>query len=111
MDLYLSKSTNQVPTRYSDNMNESNFVINLIFFKPNLLELHNYIIHPEWRYSSDHALLTVDISINKEYVSTKRYIIIKNSEEEDKFITELINNIKRLNHSKLVNITKYSKVW
>ena len=47
MDLYLSKSTNQVPTRYSDNMNESNFVINLIFFKPNLLELHNYIIHPE----------------------------------------------------------------
>jgi len=67
--------------------------------------------------------------------ATKRYTIIKNS-EEDKFIAELINNIKRLNtenltskvtlkqtvqifadksdviwfkHSKLINITKHSK--
>ena len=47
MDLYLSKSTHQVPTRYSDNMNESNSVINLMFLRPNLLELNNYMIHPE----------------------------------------------------------------
>ena len=30
MDLYMSKPTNQVPTRYSDNQNDLNLVIDLI---------------------------------------------------------------------------------
>ena len=138
MDLYLSKSTHQVPTRYSDNMNESNSVINLMFLRPNLLELNNYMIHPEQRYSQDHTSLTVHISIGKEHIPTKRCTIIKISEEKDKFIVELINNIKKLDtknltskfalnqtvqrfadksdniwfkYSKLINITKYSKAW
>lgn len=135
MDLCLSKATNQVSTRYSNNTNESNSIINLMFLRANLLELNNHMIHLEWRYLSDHAPLTVNIFINKEYVPTKRHTIIKNSEEEVKFIAELINDIKRLNtenltskvtlnqtiqifanksdiiwfkHSKLVNITKHS---
>ena len=138
MDLCLSKSTNQVFTRYLDNMNESNSVINLMFLRPNLLKLNNYMIHSEQRYSQDYAPLTVNISINKEHVLTKRYTIIKISEEKDKSIAELINNIKRLDtenliskftlnrtiqifadksdniwfkHSKLINITKYFKAW
>jgi len=102
MDLYLSKSTNQVSTRYSDNTNESNSVINFMFFRPNSLELDNHMIHLELRYLSDHAPLTVNISINEEHIPTKRHTIIKNS-EEDKFIGKLINNIKRLNTKNLTS--------
>jgi len=138
MDLCLSKATNQVLTRYLDNTNKLNSVINLMFLRSNSLELDNYMIHLEWRYSSDHTSLTVNIFIDEEYVPTKRHTIIKNSEKEDKFIAELINSIKRLNienltskvalkqtvqrfadksdviwfkHSKLINITKHSKAW
>jgi len=103
MDLYLSKSTNQVSTRYSNNTNESNSVINFMFLRPNSLELDNYMIYLELRYSSDYALLTVNISIDKEYIPTKRHTIIKNSEEEDKFIGKLINNIKKLDTKNLTS--------
>jgi len=97
MDLCVSKSTNQVPTMYSDNLNNSNSVIDLIFLCLNSLEFNNHTIHLEWRLSSDYTPLTIDIAINKELIHTKKYTIIKNSEEKNKFITELIKSIKRLN--------------
>ena len=94
MNLYLSKSTNQVLTRYSDNVNDLNSTIDLIFFRPNLLEFNNYTIHLECWYLFNYALLTVDISIFEEYILTKQYIIVKNSKEENNFINELIVFIK-----------------
>ena len=80
----------------------------------------------------------MNIAIFEENIQTKKYTIVKNSKEEDNFIIELIEAIKRLNtediqskeilelivqsfadcmeriwykHSKIVNITKYSKEW
>jgi len=97
MDLCVFKFTNQVPTRYLDNLNNSNLVIDLIFLHPNLSEFNNHTIHPEWRLSSDHTPLTVNIAINEELIHTKKYTIVKNSEEENNFITELIESIKGLN--------------
>jgi len=46
-DLLLSLSTNQVPTRYSDNVNNANFVIDIIFLRLNSLEFDNYTIYPK----------------------------------------------------------------
>ena len=46
-DFMLSCSTNQVLTRYSDNVNNVNSVINFIFFKLNSLEFDNYTIYPK----------------------------------------------------------------
>jgi len=133
-----SQSTNQVPTRYSDNVNNMNSVINLMFFKPNSLELNNHTIHPELHFSSNHALLTVDITIKKEFVQDKWHTIIKNSEKEENFTSELIevfSNIDTLyivnknalelivqeylrilnfiwyKHSQNINITRHSKAW
>ena len=97
MDLCVFKFTNQVPTRYLDNLNNSNLVIDLMFLYPNLSEFNNHTIHPEWRLSSDHTPLTVNIAINEELIHTKKYTIVKNSEEENNFITELIESIKGLN--------------
>jgi len=131
--IILSNPTNQVPTRYLNNVNDVNFIIDLMFLRLNSSEIDNHTIHPNLQYSSDHAPLTVDISIIKEFVPNKQCIIIKNSKEKDKFITKFIEAIKKLtlNNSaiksclnlqfanksdiiwykflKYVNITKHSK--
>jgi len=45
MNFCLLSPTNQFLTRYSDNHNDSNLVINLIFLRQDSLELDNYMIH------------------------------------------------------------------
>ena len=71
LDLSLSKSTNQVLISYLDNVQDMNSVINLMFLRLNFLEFDNHTIYPEFCYSSDHAPLTVDISIIKEFIPNK----------------------------------------
>ena len=51
----------------------------------------------EWRLLSDHTPLTVDIVIIEKHIQTKKYIIIKNSKEENNFLAKLIEFIKGLN--------------
>jgi len=46
-DLNLLCPINQVPTRYSNNDNDSNLVIDLMFLQCDSSELNNYLIHPE----------------------------------------------------------------
>ena len=138
LDLSLLKSTNQVPTRYLDNVQNTNSVINLMFLRLDSLEFDNYTIHSEFYYLFDHTLLTVNVSIIKKFVPNKWYTIIKNSEEEDKFITNLIETIRKIDteqinnkelfelaiqefvnksdviwykYLKCINITKHSKTW
>jgi len=67
-ELVLSFYIHQVLMRYIDNSNNSNSVIDLIFLQPDLVEVDNYLILSELWYSSDHAPLTVDISINEEFI-------------------------------------------
>ena len=43
----LSIPTEIFPTRYSNNTQDSNSVLNLMFLCPNLMEHNNYHIHPE----------------------------------------------------------------
>jgi len=136
--LELSKPTENFPTRYSDNDQDSNSVLDLVFLCPKLTEFNSHHIHPDWRLSSDHAPITTNIFIVEEQVQVSKYILIKNSEEEDQFIAELKIFIKNLKtdsivninvleeiinflaininyiwhkHSKKVNITRHSKVW
>ena len=74
-----------------------------MFLRPDSLEHNNYSIHPDWYLISNHTLLTVNISIFKENIQTKRYTLVKNSEKEDNFIIELIEAIKGLNTSNIQN--------
>jgi len=138
MSLCISKSTNQVPTRYSDNQNDSNLVINLMFLWLISSEFDNYTICPEWRLLSDHTSLTVNIVIIEEHIQIKKCTIVKNSKEEKNFLAKFIESIKGLNiehisskenlewivqefvdniekiwfrYSKIINITKHSKSW
>ena len=47
LDLELFRPTEQFPTRYSDNQQDSNLVIDLIFLRADSLEHNNYTIHPD----------------------------------------------------------------
>ena len=137
-NLELSNPINQVLTKYSDNDHDSNSIIDLIFLYNSSSELDNHLIYPEWCLMSNHASLTITISINKEYIESRKKLIIKDSEEKISFIKDLISSIRNLRtsnlsdkdslekvvnefakvakyawkkNSKIVNITKHSKSW
>jgi len=109
-----------------------------MFLQANSEKFNNHSILPDLQSLSDHAFLMVDIIINKEFIQTKWRTIIKNSEEEKLFITELKNKFGKINISdildceslkrvvqkfttisdnlwnkylKCVKITKHSKAW
>ena len=136
--LEISKLVEFFSTRYSNNVQDLNSVLDLIFLCPFSPEFDNHIIHPNWRLTSDYAPITVNISIIDECIQTKKWSLIKNNKEENHFIKELIDAIMNIDissiqsikalkniiqilatninniwykYSKNVNITKHSKAW
>jgi len=67
-DLGLFFPTNQVPTRYSDNCQEVNSVLDLMFLYFGSDELDHHVIYSDWRLTSDYAPLTITISIVEEHI-------------------------------------------
>jgi len=109
-----------------------------MFLQCNSSILNNHSIHPEWYLSSDHAPLTITISILDEFINTCKSTIQKNKIEEKQFVNDTISAIKNLDvsnlldilllekaindssknidnawnkNAKLTNITKHSKRW
>jgi len=64
-NLGLSTSINQVSTKYTDNPNESNSVIDLMFLWINSEKINTHLILLDLQSSSNHALLTVNIIVNE----------------------------------------------
>ena len=54
-------------------------------------------LQPASKYSLDHALLIFNIFISEEFIQDKWQTIIRNSEEEEKFVTELTNTLGNIN--------------
>ena len=102
-NLNLSMPTNQVPTRYLDNLNDTNSVINLMFLWSGSLELNNHMIHLEWCLMSNHTPLTISILIVEEFANSSKWSIVKNSEEEAAFIKDVTNSLKELDISNLLD--------
>jgi len=103
-NLSLSVPTNQIPTRYRDNINDSNLTIDLVFLQYDLSALNNHSIHPEWCLSSDHTPLTVTIPISEEIINICKSTIQKDSTEEAQFVKNTINAIKNWNILNLSDI-------
>jgi len=137
-NLFLSFPIEHFPTRFSDNSNNSNSVIDLMFLHCDSEEINLHIIYPDWRLTSDHAPLTISIPIVKEHISTQKKSLIKNSTKEAEFVNEVIASFSKIDasnivnthdlddivkkwvdivnytwskYSKFVNITKHSKCW
>jgi len=109
-NLNLSYSINQVLTRYSNNGNDSNSVIDLMFFWYSSTELNNHLIHLDWYLTSDHAPLSVTIPITKENINSQKRTIIKDSEGEELFVKEVITSFKNIDTSNLLNIPHLEKI-
>ena len=63
---------------------------------------HDYhSIHPDWRLTSDHAPLTVNICIFKEHVQTRKKTLVQNSKEKEHFLEYLIKVIKEIDIANL----------
>ena len=108
-NLNLSSSTNQIPIRYSDNANDSNSIINLMFLQCGSPELDNHIIHLDWHLTSDHAPLTISIPIIKKNINLSKRSIIKDSKKKRLFIKEIISFFRNLNTSNLLDISRLEK--
>ena len=81
-----------------------------MFLRKRSNELNNYSIYPDWRLSSDHAPLTIKISIVEEHVQSKKYMIVKDSEEKGAFVRELIKVFKNINTSNLLDVKQLEDI-
>ena len=106
----LSIPTNQVSTRYSDTVGESNLVIDLMFLWSGSSELNNHLIHPDWWLSSSHAPLIISIPIVEENINMSKFSIAKNSKEENSLIKDVLSVIRNINISNLSVIDKLENV-
>ena len=80
--LTLSSPTENFPTRFSDNNQNLNLVLDLVFTQPLSTEFNCHYIYPDWRLMSDHASITVDIHIYDENIPTKQRSLVKGSDKE-----------------------------
>ena len=70
--LEISELTEFFSTRYSNNGQDSNSVLDLIFLWLFSIEFDNYHIHSNWRLTSDHTPIIVNISISNKHIPTKK---------------------------------------
>ena len=90
----MSTSVNQVLTHYTDNPQDSNLVLDLMFLHVSMKEFNNYMILLDLQSSSNHASLSVNIIIKEESIQDRKQAIIKNSKKEREFVTKLKNRIE-----------------
>ena len=108
--LEISKFTENFPTRYSDNNQNSNSVLDLVFLHPKSIEFNIHYIYPDWKIFSDHTSIFVIISIIEKQVQLLKCVFIKNSEKEDQFIIELKNSIKNLKTNSILDINVFKEI-
>ena len=109
-NLFLSFPIDQIPTRYADNANNLNSVLDLMFLWCDSKEINSHIIHPDWQLTSDHVPLTISIPIVKEYITTHKRTLIKNSVEEVEFINEVIALFSKVNALSISNISDLDEI-
>ena len=102
-NLGLSTPINPYPTRYSDTAGEANSLIDLMFLWYGSTKINQHSIHPNCHLSSDHAPLSITISIVNEIINTLKPLIQQNSEQETAFVEEVILIFKNLNTSSLTD--------
>jgi len=68
------------------------------------VELDNHFILPDSRLSSDHAPLSIEISIGDEIIHSSRCVIPPRSEQEKGFIEDIISNLISINTTHLDHI-------
>jgi len=97
LGLDLSSPTHQVPTRYADNNNSTNSVLNLVFIPSYNSGFNQHEILPDIRKPSDHTPLIIKIGIQDINNNSIKHTIKKDSDQEKNFIENIISNTHLLN--------------
>ena len=105
-NLAFSSPTNPCLTRYSDTPEESNSVIDLMFLSYDSSKLDQHSILPESCLFSDHAPLIVTIPLSEEFIQNSRLILASKSDQESKFISDVISNFKDLDMTSIEDTDK-----
>jgi len=103
LGLDLSPSFNPGPTRFIDNLCDTNSVIDLVFINPNNLGFGQHSFHPELHRPSDHVPLIIEVGINETNIDKFFWSICKDSEEEKNFIKAITDNILTLNTTNITS--------
>ena len=109
-NLALSSPTNPCLTRYSNMPGESNSVIDLMFLCYNSSKLDQYSILPESHLSLDHTPLIVSVPLSEEFVQNSRLILASKSNQESKFISDVISNFKDLDTTSIEDTDKLDRI-
>ena len=109
-NLNLLIPTNSYPTRYSNTEGKANSVIDLMFLRNKSNELNSHSIYSDWYLTSDHAPLTITISIMEKNITSTKLLILKNSKEETAFVKEITVNLKNLNTSNIIGSDKLEDI-
>ena len=102
--LGLSVPINQVSTRYPDNNQDCNYILDLMFLRFRSEEINKNSIYLNWYLMLDHALLIITLPIIEKHIQIKKYMIVKDSKKEKTFVNKVINAIKNINTSNLSDI-------
>ena len=70
LSLELSSSLNPGPTRFMDNSQDSNSVIDLVFLPPNNSGFSKHTLHPDIWKSFNHVPLTIEVDIKDINIDT-----------------------------------------
>ena len=81
----------------------SDSVLDLMFLHSDSSELNWHAIYPSWQLASNHAHLTITIVIKEEHMMNTKLSLPKKSEQEEKFIKEVIGVFKLLDITNLRN--------
>ena len=68
LDLELATPINPGPTRFADNQQDSNSVLDLVFMNPNNSGFNKHILKLEIHLPSDYVLLFIKVSIKEENI-------------------------------------------
>jgi len=101
-EIRLSFTIQQVLMRCTNNSNNSNSIIDLIIFQLDLVKVNNHLILSKLWYFPDYTPLTVDIFISEEFIYKKQRTIIRNSQKEKMFVSELTNALGNID---VINLT------
>jgi len=103
LGLDLLSPINPGPTRFVDNLCDTNSIIDLAFINPNNSGFGQYSLHPELRRPSDHVSLIIEVSINETNIDNSFWSISKDSEKEKNFIKAITDNTLALDISNITS--------
>ena len=93
LDLKLSPPSNPSPTRFKDNLQDTNSIIDLVFLLPDNTGFGRHTLHPEIQKPSNHVPLIIEIGIRGINTDINIWSIKKDSKEEKEFISSLVRGI------------------